>query len=316
VTQPALRPRDAAELVALAALWGGSFVLMRLGAGEFGPFALVALRVAGAALLLLPLLALRGQFGALRRHWRAILVVGVLNSALPFLGFAYAALSITAGLSAIFNATTPMFGAIVAWAWLGDRLAWSRWLGIGVGFAGVAVLAWSNASHPAAFKPGGSGWAVVACVGASVCYGIAANYTKRRLTGVAPLAVAAGSQLGAALVVALPAWWYWPAIAPSTSAWVAVALLAFACTGVAYILYFRLIANAGPGNAIAVTYLVPLFGALWGGLLLGEGVTAAMLGGGAVILLGTALATGMLGARGAAGDRFPESHQPDYRTPR
>lgn len=114
MTQASLRPRDAAELVALAALWGGSFVFMRLGAGEFGPVALVALRVAGAALLLVPLLALRGQLRALRRHWRAILIVGLLNSALPFLGYAYAALSITAGLSAIFNATAPLFAALVA----------------------------------------------------------------------------------------------------------------------------------------------------------------------------------------------------------
>jgi drug/metabolite transporter (DMT)-like permease len=316
VTQASLRPRDAVELVALAALWGGSFVFMRLGAGEFGPVALVALRVAGAALLLVPLLALRGQFGALRRYWRPILVVGVLNSALPFLGYAYAALSITAGLSAIFNATAPMFAALVAWAWLGDRLAWMRWLGIGVGLAGVAILAWSNAAHPAAFKSGGTGWAVLACIAASVCYGVAANVTKRHLTGVAPLAVAAGSQVGAALVVALPAWWWWPAATPSPTAWLAVAALAFVCTGIAYIMYFRLIANAGPGNAIAVTYLVPLFGALWGVLLLGEGVTAAMLGGGAVILLGTALATGMLGARNAAVGRLPESPRPDCRATR
>lgn len=316
MTQTSLRPRDATELVALAALWGGSFVFMRLGAGEFGPVALVALRVAGAALLLVPLLALRGQFGAMRRHWRPVLVVGVLNSALPFLGYAYAALSITAGLSAIFNATAPLFAALVAWAWFGDRLAWTRWLGIGVGIAGVALLSGSSAGDPAAFKPGGSGWAVLACIAASVCYGIAANVTRHRLTGVAPLAVAAGSQVGAALVLALPAWWWWPAATPSTTAWLAATALAFFCTGIAYIMYFRLIANAGPGNAIAVTYLVPLFGALWGGLLLGEDVTAEMLGGGAVILLGTALATGMLGARNAAVGRLPESRQPDYRAPR
>jgi drug/metabolite transporter (DMT)-like permease len=310
-----MRPRDAVELVALAALWGGSFVFMRLGASEFGPVALVALRVAGAALLLVPLLALQGQFGALRRLWRAILVVGVLNSALPFLGYAYAALSITAGLSAIFNATAPLFAALVAWGWLGDRLAWTRWLGIGVGLAGVALLAWSDAGHPAAFRPGGSGWAVLACIAASVCYGIAANVTKRRLTGVAPLAVAAGSQVGAAFVVALPAWWWWPAATPSATAWLAVTILAFACTGIAYVMYFRLIAHAGPGNAIAVTYLVPFFGALWGGLLLGEDVTAAMLGGGAVILVGTALATGMLGARAATGGP-PQPRRPGRVAPR
>ena len=312
MTQQAMRPRDVVELVALAALWGGSFLFMRVGAGEFGPVALVALRVAGAALLLLPLLASRGQFGVLRRHWRPIFAVGLLNSALPFLGYSYAALSIDAGLSAIFNATAPMFGALVAWIWLGDRLGASRWLGIGVGFLGVAALAWSSASHPAAFGTGGAGWAVVACIAASVCYGIAANYTKRRLTGVAPLAVAAGSQAGATLMLALPAWWWRPAVMPSASAWAALAALALACTGVAYVLYFRLIANAGPGNAIAVTYLVPLFAVLWGWLFLAEAVTPAMLVDGAVILIGTALATGMLGSRKPARD-LPESGHPGYR---
>ena len=307
-----MRPRDVAELVALAALWGGSFLFMRLGAGEFGPVALVALRVTGAALLLLPLLASRGQINDLRRHWRPIAVVGLLNSALPFLGYGFAALSIHAGLSAIFNATAPMFGALVAWLWLGDRLVASRWLGIGIGFAGVAALAWSNTSDPAAFGAGGTGWAVVACIAASVCYGVAANYAKHRLTGVAPLAVAAGSQAGAALMLALPAWWWWPEVTPSAQAWAAVTALALACTGIAYVLYFRLIASAGPGNAIAVTYLVPLFAMVWGWLFLGEAVTPPMLADGAVILVGTALATGRLGARRPARG-LRESGPPGYR---
>ena len=298
MTTQALRPRDLAELVALAALWGGSFLFMRLGAGEFGPAALVALRVGGAAALLLPLVVWRGQAGELPRHWRPVLVVGLLNSALPFLAFAYAALSISAGLSAILNATAPLFGGLVAWVWLGERLAPLRWLGIGVGFAGVALLAGSHAGDAAAFKPGGTGWAVVACIAATLFYGLAANYTRHRLHGVAPLAIAAGSQAGAAIALALPALWWWPAVLPSPGAWAAVAALALACTGVAYLLYFRLIANTGPANAIAVTYLVPLFGALWGALFLGERVTPAMLGGGAVILLGTALATGLLPALG------------------
>ena len=312
MTAQAMRPRDVAELVALAALWGGSFLFMRLGAGEFGPVALVALRVTGAALLLLPLLASRGQINDLRRHWRPIAVVGLLNSALPFLGYGFAALSIHAGLSAIFNATAPMFGALVAWLWLGDRLVASRWLGIGIGFAGVAALAWSNTSDPAAFGAGGTGWAVVACIAASVCYGVAANYAKHRLTGVAPLAVAAGSQAGAALMLALPAWWWWPEVTPSAQAWAAVTALALACTGIAYVLYFRLIASAGPGNAIAVTYLVPLFAMVWGWIFLGEAVTPPMLADGAVILVGTALATGLLGARRPARG-LRESGPPGYR---
>ena len=289
-----MRQRDGAELLSLAARWGGSFLFMRLGAAEFGPVAVAALRVSGAALLLVPLLAARGHTAELRRHWRAIFVVGVINSALPFLFFAYALLSITAGLSAIFNATAPLFGAFIAWLWLGERLTRLRVAGLAIGFIGVVGLAWSNVNGAANFKPGGSGWAVVACLAAAALYGLAANYTRRRLAGVAPLAVAAGSQVAAALCLAVPAVLCWPAVAPSPAAWGAMAMLAFACTGVAYLMYFRLIAHIGPANAIAVTYLVPLFAMLWGGWFMGEAVTTEMLAGGAVILLGTALATGLV----------------------
>lgn len=285
-----MKPADGTELVALAALWGASFLFMRLGAAEFGPVALSAVRVAGAALVLLPLLLWRGQFAELRRHWRSIFVVGVTNSALPFLGFSYAALSISAGLSSIFNASSPLFGAVIGWLWLKDRPAGARIAGLVVGFAGVLGLAWEKAS----FKAGGSGWAIVACLAAALCYGLSANYTKRRLQGVAPLAVAAGSQLSAALVLALPALWWWPAATPSPRAWTMVALLAVLCTGLAYLMYFRLIAHVGPANAIAVTFLIPAFAVLWGWLFLAEPLTLAMAVGCAVILLGTALATGVL----------------------
>ncbi len=289
-----MRPRDGAELLSLAAVWGSSFLFMRLGAAEFGPVAVAALRVAGASLLLVPLLAAHGHAAELRRHWRPIFVVGVINSALPFLCFAYALLSITAGLSAIFNATAPLFGAFIAWLWLNERLTRLRVAGLAIGFAGVVGLAWSNVNGAASFKPGGSGFAVVACLAAAAMYGLAANYTRQRLAGVAPLAIAAGSQVAATVFLAVPAVLWWPAVAPSATAWGAMAMLAFACTGIAYLMYFRLIAHIGPANAIAVTYLVPLFAMLWGGWFMGEAVTAAMLAGGAVILLGTALATGMV----------------------
>ena len=285
-----MKPSDVSELVALAALWGASFLFMRMGAAEFGPVALIAVRVGGAALFLLPLLHWRGQLGELRRHWRAIAVVGITNSALPFLGFAYATLSITAGLAAIFNAASPLFGALIAWLWLKDRLTPMRVAGLVIGFAGVLWLAWDKAS----FKPGGSGWATLACIAASVLYGWSASLTKKHLQGVAPLAVAAGSQLSATLVLALPAVLWWPAAPPSGVAWLTATLLAVLCTGVAYIMYFRLIANVGPANAIAVTFLVPAFAVLWGWALLDEQLTAVMLIGCAVILIGTGLATGLL----------------------
>jgi drug/metabolite transporter (DMT)-like permease len=286
-------PRDITELVSLAMLWGGSFLFMRMGAAEFGPVVLSALRLIGASLLLMPLLLWRGQWESLRQHWRPIFVVGVTNSALPFVCFAYAALSINAGLMAIFNAATPLFAAVIAWWWLKDSLTPLRIAGLVIGFIGVAWLAFDKAS----FKPGGSGWAVVACLVASALYGFSANFTKRKLTGVPPLAVAAGSQLGASIFLILPAIWLWPAQAPSGNAWLMAALLAFACTGLAYLMFFRLIANVGPSNAITVTFLVPLFAVLWGRVFLGEVLTPAMGIGCLVILLGTGLTTGVLGKR-------------------
>jgi drug/metabolite transporter (DMT)-like permease len=285
-----LKSSDLAELIALAALWGASFLFMRMGASEFGPVALSAVRVIGATLFLLPILKARGQVAALKKHWRSLLVVGLTNSALPFLCFSYAALSITAGLSSMFNAATPLFAAVIAWLWLKDRLTPSRIVGLAIGFTGVLWLAWDKAS----FKPGGSGWAIVACLAATLCYGISASYTKRRLTGVPPLAVAAGSQLSASLCLVLPALVWWPRAMPTHTAWLAAGLLALACTGIAYVLYFRLIASAGPANAIAVTFLIPVFAVVWGWLFLDEGVTAQMVIGCVVILVGTGLTTGVL----------------------
>ena len=289
-----LKPADITELFALAALWGGSFIFMRLGAGEFGALPLAWLRVAGAALVLLPLLIARRELGELRAHWKPILVVGITNSALPFALFAYAALTISAGLSAIFNAATPLFGAVFAWLWLKDRLGTPRVIGLVIGFAGVSWLAVGKAGVPVAASSAAAGLAVLACIAASISYGFAANFTKRHLTGVRPMAVAAGSQLGAAVVLAVPAWWAWPAANPGGAAWLMVGVLAVACTGIAYVMYFRLIAHVGPANAITVTFLVPAFAVGWGALFIGERPTAAMLAGCGVILIGTALATGLL----------------------
>ncbi|MFZ2653192.1 MAG: DMT family transporter [Burkholderiaceae bacterium] len=286
--------RDPFELLSLAALWGASFLFMRIGAAEFGPVALAAVRVLGAALFLMPLLALRGQLDALRAAWRPIAVVGLTNSALPFVCFGFATLSITAGLASIFNAAAPLFGAVIAWLWLNERLNPSRILGLVIGLFGVLGLAWSNVNHDAGFKPGGSGWAIAACLLATLLYGFSANYTKRRLNGVAPLAVAAGSQCFAALFLLAPSIFWWPSTQPSLRAWSAVATLAIACTGVAYILFFRLIAHVGASNAITVTFLIPAFGVAWGAWFLDEVVTGPMLLGCATIVIGTALASGLL----------------------
>lgn len=290
-----MKQRDLAELLTLAAIWGASFLFMRVAAPDFGAFALVFVRVGLASLVLLPLLLWHGQTASLLKHWRAIAIVGVLNSALPFALFTLASLAINAGLSAIFNATTPLFTAVIAWLWLKDRPEPRRALGLAIGFAGVLALAAGKAS----LQPGEHGispaLAIGACLLAALMYGITANFTKRHLTGVPSLTLAIGSQISAAVVVALPAWWTWPAVNPPATAWGAAVLLAVLCSGVAYILYFRLIARLGPAGASSVTFLIPLFAVAWGALFLDERPTLAMAGGGAVILLGTALATGMIG---------------------
>lgn len=268
---------------------------MRMAVVDFGPLATAFLRVAIATLFLAPLLMLRGLLPQLKAHAGRVLFVGVLNSAIPFACFSFALLSITTGLSAILNATVPLFGALVAWVWLKDRPTGTRVLGLALGFAGVALLAWNKAS----FKPDAiSGiapiWAVLACLLATLCYALAASFTRRYLTGVPPLVTATGSQIGATLGLALPALWLWPAKAPGLPAWAALVALGVVCTGVAYVLYFRLIEHAGPAKALAVTFLVPVFAVLYGTLLLGEALTGWMLGCGAVIVLGTALSTGLI----------------------
>ena len=286
--------RDLTDLLLLGALWGASFLFMRMGTAEFGPVALVFLRVAGASLLLVPLMLAKGQGAAWRSHWKALALVGTINSVLPFLLFAAAALALTTALMAVFNATAPIWGALVAWWWLGDKLDRSRWLGLAIGVVGVVGLSWGQAD----FKVGAHGvsaaMAIAACLAASVFYGVAGNLSRQQLAGVPPLTVAAGSQLAATALLALPAWVFWPASAPSAQAWWAVATLALACTGLAYLLYFRLMANAGVTAALSVTYLIPVFALLWGWLWLDETPTGTMLLGCGVILLGTALATGKL----------------------
>jgi drug/metabolite transporter (DMT)-like permease len=282
------------DFVLLAAIWGSSFLFTRMAAVEFGPVPTAGLRVAIAATSLAPLLWLRGLTPVLRRNWRPILVVGLLNSAIPFACFAFALLAITTGLSAILNATVPLFGAVVAWLWLKDRPTPARVLGLVIGFGGIAMLAWDHAT----FRPDASGvapgWAVLACLLATLCYAIAASATRRYLGGLPALVTAAGSQIGATLALALPTIWLWPARLPSAHAWLGLVMVGVACTGIAYVLYFRLIEHAGPARALAVTFVVPVFAMIYGALFLGESVTGWMLFCGAVIICGTALSTGLL----------------------
>jgi len=290
--------RALALLVTLAALWGGSFVFMRIAVPAMGPVPLTFVRVTLAALVLLSLAAARRDVPDLRTRWRGFAVIGLVNSALPFVLICFAEQTITASTAGILNATSPFFGAIAAALWLGEPLTARKSGGMALGLAGVALLVGLQ-PEPLTFT---TGVAVAACLAAAVCYGLAGVYARKRMQGVPSFAIACGSQLSAAIVLA-PVLPFVSMPGPVTS-WVVfnVVALAVASTAIAYLIYFRLIADIGPSRALTVTFLIPLFGVLWGYLFLGEAITANMLAGGALIVAGTALAlTG--GAAGVAAAR-------------
>lgn len=281
--------RDLFLLTLLAALWGASFLFMRIAVPEFGALALIELRVAIAALCLLPLLVAGRATAGWSPHWQPVATLGLVNSAIPFSLLAYATFQLGAGFSAIVNASSPLFAGLIAWLWLGDRIGPLRIFGIVTGFAGVVVLV-SDRLGP---RVDNATLAIGAALLAAFCYGYSVNYSRARLSRVSPSSIAAGSQLAAALALLPLAIWTWPDAELSLRAWAAVIVMGVACTGIAYLLYFRLIANIGPARAITVTYLVPLFAVIWGVLFIDETVTPSMLLGMVVILGGTAMATGL-----------------------
>ncbi len=288
-----MRSRDILELLVLSALWGASFLFMRIAVPEFGPVVLAELRVGIASIFLLPILMMRADLAELRTHWKKLATVGTVNSAIPFMLLPFSTLYLTGGFASILNATSPLWAALIAWVWLSAKLDLSRITGLIIGFGGVVVLVWNKAS----FNLGGVSLAIIAAILASIFYGIGANYTKKYLQGVSPLAIATGSQLAAAVVLFPGAIALWPDGPISVRAWAAVITMGVASTGLAYIIYFRLIANVGPASAITVTFLVPGFAVFWGAVVIDEKLTATMVIGCAIILFGTALATGLMSLR-------------------
>jgi drug/metabolite transporter (DMT)-like permease len=295
-----MNPLSIVQLLVLAALWGGSFLFIRIGVTDFGVAPLMALRVGIGALFLFAMLVLRRSSGEALRTIRArvwpLLVVGVLNSAAPFCLFAYAELTLSAGVTSVINATTPLWGAVVAFLWLKDRLSGLRVAGLAIGFAGVLALVWDQIAtpHGATATPATTALAAIAGLGATLCYGIAASYTKRHLMGVDSLTVAAGTMLCATVLLLPFAIYYWPAAPVSLDAWGSVIALGVACTGVAYMMFYHLISVIGPARTITVTFVIPVFGILWGAMFLSEHVSLGMVKACVIILVGTALATGVI----------------------
>jgi drug/metabolite transporter (DMT)-like permease len=274
---------DAGRLVALAAIWGSSFLFMRIAAPALGPVLTADLRmlIAGAALAVyLNFLGVETQW---RRWWRQYLLVGVLTSALPFSLYAYAALEVSAGVMAVLNATAPMWGALLGVVILRERLGGVRLAGLALGVAGVALLTRAEGEARLALL------GIAACLGAAFFYGLASVYLKRFAAEAPARGMALGTQLAAAALLAHFLAAAPPSEVPAPLVLGAILALGLLCGAVAYILYFRLIADLGPAGALTVTYLIPLFGVLWGVLFLGETVSLSMVAGGGLVVLGTIL---------------------------
>ncbi|MBW7924815.1 MAG: DMT family transporter [Burkholderiaceae bacterium] len=287
-----MKQRDIVDLLLLAALWGGSFLFIRVAVGPFGPFPLMLMRTAIGAFVLLPLL-LRGQrMAELRANAGRIALIGVVNSAVPFVLYGYAMMRLSAGYSSILNATVPFWSALVAFAWMGERMNRLRVLGLVTGFAGVLVLVWGHLG----FGDEGLGLPILSVLGATLSYGIGSVATKKHLSHIDSMTAAGGSLVFAAAALLPFAALAWPANSPGALDWLSAVLLGVFCTGFAYVVFFRLIERIGSVGAVTVTFLVPAFAMLWGALLLGEAVTARMIAGTAIILVGTSLTTGLLGA--------------------
>lgn len=291
-----------AQMVLLAAVWGASFLFLRLAAPTVGPVAVAAFRVTLAALVLLPFalrFALRrAQWQQLKDLWPTLLVSGLLSCVLPFMGLSQAARAMPAGMLSILNATSPLWGALVGWLWIGEKLSGWRAIGLGLGFGGVA---WLSLTHTP--LDGHTPWAAVClALGSTLMYGIAVHHSKRHLSALPPVVVTTGCLVAASAVLMGPALWLGPQpmaglssgtphawSAVPASVWGALAGLAVLCTAWAYLLFFKLIGEIGPSRALTVTFLIPIFGMLWGWLFLHESVSWDMLVCTAIIVTGTQL---------------------------
>lgn len=278
-----MRAADLARLVALAAIWGASFLFARIAVPALGAAWFTELRVALAAIVMTLYAA---AAGVRLSHWRHYLFMGLLNTALPWILYAYAANYISASYLGILNATTPWFGALFGALWLGERFTWRKGTGLAIGVVGVALIVGFGPVEVNANVI----LASLACIAANACYAMGGTYMNKRAQGIPALGMTAGSLVIAtvALLPALPG----PLPLQALLDWkIAGALLGIALLGGAagYVIYFRLLADVGPTKSLTVSFLIPVFAVLWGAIFLGEPVGASTVIGGAMILLATAM---------------------------
>src|SRR4051794_18694271 len=275
-----MRRADGARLLLLAAIWGASFLFTRIAAPAIGPVATADFRMLIAAAALLVYYLAIGFDAQWRRWWPLYLTIGVLNSAAPFLLFAFAALTLSAGLLAVLNAPSPMGGALLSTMVLRERLSARRGAGLLMGVAGVALVC---------APQGTARWLeVTAALAAAICYAVTVVVLKRWANQASARGMAVGTQLAGGLLL-LPPLALSPAPAFTPGIIGAMLALGLVCGALGYILYFRLVADIGPTGALTVTYLIPIFGVIWGALFLGETLTLPMVAGALVVVAGTAL---------------------------
>ena len=280
-----MKPIDLVRLVVLAAIWGASFIFIRALAPVLGPVLTATSRVVVGGLALVAYFRVVGFDAGVRRHWRAYLVVGFVNSTVPFLLYAFAALYLPASYSVILNSATPLFAALLSALWLDERLTALRLAGLAAGAAGVALVTGAGPVTPDAMFA----VAVAACLGAALCYALAGMYIKLHASAVPPMGIAGWSQVFAGALM-LPLVPFAPVRGEVTAVVIGNALgLALLCSAVAYVLYYRLMADVGPTRTMTVAFLMPLFGMLWSVLFLAEAITGPMLAGCALIIGGTIL---------------------------
>ncbi|WP_270682160.1 DMT family transporter [Aeromonas sp. QDB51] len=289
-----MRPSDYGRLLALAAIWGASFLFMRIAAPAFGSVNTTFLRVFFALVGLAAMLLLLRTPMQFQGKLKSIMVLGIINSGVPFLMYAVAALWLPAGYSAILNATTPLMGALIGFSFFHETLTLRKWAGVMLGLVGIGLITTTGEVD----LSGQLAIGVLACLIATACYGCAGFLTRRWVTergGLDAKLVAFGSQIGAVLFL-LPFFGYTLATGPAVDwaqpgVWASVLAVGFLCTAFAYLLYFRLLADISPLRSLTVTFLIPPFGILWGYLVLGETLTGGFVFGGAVVCLAVWLVT-------------------------
>lgn len=280
--------RNFFELLILSAIWGSSFLFLRIASPAFGPIFLIEMRVLSGLAVLLPVFCFMGKYPELKSHWKMILLISLTNMTIPFCFFAYSALNMGAGLLSIINATVPIFTATIAFVYFRQRLSKLGLMGLLVGFFGVVVLVFDPSDASGVTSQLAIPSALIACS----FYGVAINLAAYKLQGISGITITTGSLFFSSIILLPFAVLTSPEIIPQGTIWLSVLALGVVCTGFGYILFYRLIVKIGSQQAIMTTYLIPLFSILWGNLFLAETVTLFMLFGGIMVLFGVGMMSG------------------------